>query len=248
MSDDSGSELAPKVLTTYARLTERFAAEEHKTLAARGGQTYVPWNLVAGRLNDVLGVTGWSFEIIREGFTQNECWVLGRLNATVDGETTIRDQYGCADVMLGQFPNTDLLKKAGTDALKKCAQVLGVALYLTDAEERAEVKREQEAQKRGQGRPAARTTPDVQKSAQVTGAPPQPALCDKKQVLRTWHAAVKGTHLEDDATRAAFISWYSDKATDSLSTWFNDATVEEAETLILTAKERIALKTQKASA
>src|SRR5687767_4536638 len=104
--------------TTYERLAERFAPEEHKTLQARGGQTYVPWNLVAGRLNDVLGVTGWSFEVIREGFTPAECWVLGRLTATIDGETTSRDQYGCADIMLGQSPNTDLLKKAGTDSLK----------------------------------------------------------------------------------------------------------------------------------
>lgn len=231
--------------TTYARLTERFAAEEHKTLAARGGQTYVPWNLVAGRLNDVLGVTGWSFEVIREGFTQNECWVLGRLNATIDGETTIRDQYGCADIMLGQSPNTDLLKKAGTDALKKCAQVLGVALYLTDAEERAEVKREQEAQKRGQAWPAARTTPQTDASAQLTGAHRQMKTCDAAFFTRKWHASVKGSRFEDDEVRARFLKWYSDDAFDSLAAWLKDATEEEAETLIATVKDRIEAEKQK---
>jgi hypothetical protein len=46
-----------------------------------------------------------------------------------------------------------LLKKAGTDALKKCAQTLGVALYLTDPEERAEVQAAQQAQKRSSPRP-----------------------------------------------------------------------------------------------
>lgn len=158
--------------STYARLTEHFAPDEHKTLAARGGQTYVPWNLVAGRLNEVLGVTGWSFEVMREGFTTNEAWVLGRLTAIIDGEKTTRDQYGCADIMLGQSANTDLLKKAGTDALKKCAQVLGVALYLTDAEERAEVKAAQQAQQRQAQRP--KPTPETAAAAQLTGADPTP--------------------------------------------------------------------------
>lgn len=210
--------------STYARLTEHFAPEEHKELQARGGQTYVPWNLVAGRLNDVLGVTGWSFEVIREGFTQSECWVLGRLKATIDGEETIRDQYGCADIMLGQSPNTDLLKKAGTDALKKCAQVLGVALYLTDAEERAEVKAAKQAQKRGAQKP----TP-----------PANTATCDAAFFTRKWHASVKGTRFEQDEVRAKFLAWFSDNATDSLSAWLKDATEDEAETLIATVLDRI---------
>lgn len=220
--------------STYERLTEHFAPEEHKTLQARGGQTYVPWNLVAGRLNDVLGVTGWKFEVMREGFTQNECWVLGRLTAIIDGEETFRDQYGCADIMLGSSPNTDLLKKAGTDALKKCAQVLGVALYLTDAEERAEIKAAQQGQKRAGAAPKA-----------PAPAPPAPQTCDAAFYTRKWHATVKGTRFEQDEVRKRFLIWYSDNAFDSLAAWLKDATQDEAETLIATLKDRIEQEQQK---
>lgn len=139
-------------LTTYQKLARQFPTDAHKTLAARGGQTYVPWNLVAERLNEELTVTGWSFAVVREGFTEAECWVLGRLTATIDGQETFREQYGCADLKLGQSFNTDLLKKAGTDSLKKCAQVLGVALYLTDADERADVQAAMQAEKQAEAK------------------------------------------------------------------------------------------------
>lgn len=135
----------------YAALSEQFPTEAHKTLERAGGQTYVPWNLVAERLNLVLGVENWSFRVIREGFTQDECWVLGELAATIRGAVAVRQQYGVSPLVMGQkqTPVDDLLKKAGTDAFKKCAQVLGVALYLTDADDRAEVQ----AAMRGAGKP-----------------------------------------------------------------------------------------------
>lgn len=166
--------------TTYGRLAERFPTEAHKTLARAGGQTYVPWNLVAERLNLVLGFEHWSFRIIREGFTSTEAWALGELTATIDGTVTVRQQYGVAPLTMGQreAPNDDLMKKVGTDALKKCAQVLGVALYLTDADERSEVQADmraeqqaaEKAKREGQGSPA--DSSRVRKAAMAGGANP----------------------------------------------------------------------------
>jgi hypothetical protein len=132
----------------YKALAARFDPLEHGTLPKAGGQTYVPWNLIANRLNIVLGVEHWSFHILREGFTPSECWVLGELTATIRDTVTVRQQYGLSPVT-----TDDVLKKAGTDALKKCAQVLGVALYLTDADERAEVKADMAAARRDANKP-----------------------------------------------------------------------------------------------
>lgn len=140
----------------YQALAARFEPLEHGTLAKAGGQTYVPWNLIANRLNVVLGVEKWSFRILREGFTASECWVLGELSASIRDTVTVRQQYGVSPLTVGSSQVDDLLKKAGTDALKKCAQVLGVALYLTDADERAEVKAEMAAARRQQPNPTTR--------------------------------------------------------------------------------------------
>lgn len=140
----------------YARLAEQFPTEAHKTLDRAGGQTYVAWNLVADRMNTVLGFQNWSFRIVREGFTDIEAWALGELTVTLDGTVTVRQQYGVSPLCVGakQTPVDDLMKKVGTDALKKCAQALGVALYLADAEERREVQAAMAEQKRNAGKPA----------------------------------------------------------------------------------------------
>lgn len=139
----------------YQRLAEHFPTDAHKTLDRAGGQTYVAWNLVAERMNTVLGFQNWSFRIVREGFTDTEAWALGELTVTLDGVVTVRQQYGVAPLYVGQrqAPVDDLMKKVGTDALKKCAQTLGVALYLTDADERREVQQAMAEQKRAASTP-----------------------------------------------------------------------------------------------
>lgn len=248
MSDDALRGQTVPSDTVYAALARQFPPEAHKTLERAGGQTYVPWNLVAERLNVVLGVEHWSFRVVREGFTATECWVLGELSATIRETATVRQQYGCSPIVQGQreTPVDDLLKKAGTDAFKKCAQVLGVALYLTDPEERAEVKAAQQAQKRAGARPSG--TSQTRAAAQLTGAPPQAPTCDAAFFTRKWHATVKGTRFEQDDVRAKFMAWYSDNATESLSAWLKDATEEEAETLVATVKDRIEREAQKATA
>lgn len=137
--------------SVYGRLAERFATEDHATVNKGGGdQTYVPAEKVIGRLNLVLGVAGWSFTVVREGFTDTEAWVLGRLTAAVDGVTVMRDQYGNEPIVMGKAekPTMDLLKKAATDSLKKTASLIGVAAYLYDADERREVQAEMREAKR----------------------------------------------------------------------------------------------------
>jgi recombination DNA repair RAD52 pathway protein len=172
MSEDADK--AVKGASTYERLSARFPTEVHKRVNKGGGdQTYVPASDVIGRLNEVFGILGWSFQVIREGFTETEAWVLGELTVypREDG-VVVRQQYGNEPITMGKAarPTTDLLKKAGTDALKKCATLVGVALYLYDEDERNEVEQEMREAKRP--KPPAPATPKVAAAAVVTGADP----------------------------------------------------------------------------
>jgi hypothetical protein len=68
--------------------------------------------------------------------------------------------------------------------------------------------------------------------------------CDKTRWNLRWHATVKGTQYGTDDGRHDFMRWYTDGATDSLSTWLTDATDEDAEALIATITERIRVEAQ----
>lgn len=187
----------------YQRLAEQFPTEAHKTLDRAGGQTYVAWNLVAERMNTVLGFQNWSFRIVREGFTDTEAWALGELTVTLDGVVTVRQQYGVAPLYVGQkqSPVDDLMKKVGTDALKKCAQTLGVALYLTDADERREVQQAMAEQKRAANapqKPAAPKPTPIRQQQPVAGPTPSRAdlIAQYRKVAQ--QAIDAGHHQADD--------------------------------------------------
>lgn len=178
--------------TQYQQLSERFPTEVHKTVNKGGGdQTYVPASDVIERLNTVLTCGGWSFGVLREGFTETEAWVLGRITATVDGQVLQREQYGNESIMMGQRPTMDLLKKAATDSLKKCASLMGVAAYLYDADERREVQ----AEMRQAAKPASKRT-----AAQEPVTPPSCADCN---------AEVRGGQYPDGRpfTADALVGW-----------------------------------------
>ena len=152
----------------YQRLARRF--ETHKTVNKGGSdQTYVPAADVIERLNQELGLTGWSFVVVREGFTATEAWVLGELTATIDGVQVKRQQYGNEPITMGRSEKAtgDLLKKAGTDALKKCATLIGVAAYLYDEDERREVQAEMREQARSGNRPQRTVGDDVRERAEA---------------------------------------------------------------------------------
>lgn len=138
----------------YGRLAVPFAVSDHaKVSKGSGSQTYAPWTSYVQRLNDELQ-ENWSFRAVREGFTETECWVLGEITATIDGVVTVRQQYGCEPIAVGQKPNGDLLKKAATDAIKKAASLLGVGLYLSDKEEREAIETAMREEARNGNRPA----------------------------------------------------------------------------------------------
>jgi hypothetical protein len=121
----------------YAQLTAPF---EVTFTDIRGGVevTYVSGEQVVSRLNEVLGVAGWSFHILRHEIRaeEGEVWALGELVAEIDGKSVTRQQFGSQKIkrLRGTGAPLDLgfdLKGASTDAMKKCASWLGVGLYLS---------------------------------------------------------------------------------------------------------------------
>ena len=120
----------------YARLSEPFDAT-FKDIRGGVELEYITGEQCVSRLNETLGVAGWSFRVLEHGINAeaDECWVLGEITATFGGTTVTRQQFGSQKVKRSRASGTPLdigfdLKGAGTDALKKCASLLGVALYL----------------------------------------------------------------------------------------------------------------------
>jgi len=103
----------------------------------KNGMEYLTGEQVTSRLNDVLGWDGWSFRVLEHGYNEaaDEIWALCELTVWQPNTPIVRQQFG------SQKPNRrsttkeilDLgfdLKGAVTDALKKCASLIGVGLYL----------------------------------------------------------------------------------------------------------------------
>lgn len=121
-------------------LYERLAAPFDVTFGdTRGGVDleYVTGEQVTTRLNDELGFLNWSFRAVMHGIhaEADEAWVLGELTVMLEGRTVTRQQFGSQKVKRSRASGTPLdigfdLKGAATDALKKCASLVGVGLYL----------------------------------------------------------------------------------------------------------------------
>src|SRR5438477_2995671 len=121
----------------YARLAAPFAVTFSDV---RGGValTYVSGEQVISRLNEVLGVAGWSFRVLSHDIhpEADEAWALGELVAEIGERTVVRQQFGSQKVRRSRSTGAPLdlgfdLKGASTDAMKKCASLLGVGLYLS---------------------------------------------------------------------------------------------------------------------
>jgi Rad52/22 family double-strand break repair protein len=125
---------------TEAGLYGRLAAPFDVTFRdLRGGVEleYITGEQATTRLNETLGFLNWNFRVVEHGIhpEADECWVLGELTVTLDGRTVVRQQFGSQKVKRSRSSGTPLdigfdLKGAATDALKKCASLIGVALYL----------------------------------------------------------------------------------------------------------------------
>jgi hypothetical protein len=124
----------------YARLAAPF---ETTFRSDRGGieLEYITGEQCVSRLNQVLGPAGWSFVVREHGLHSeaDEVWVLGELTIVVDGRTAVRQQFGSQKVRRHRATGAPIdigfdYKAAATDALKKCASLVGVGLYLARKE------------------------------------------------------------------------------------------------------------------
>lgn len=133
----SGGAAATEV---YARLAAPF---ESTFRSDRGGieLEYITGEQCVSRLNQVLGPAGWSFTVREHGLNAeaDEVWVLGELTITLGGQTATRQQFGSQKVRRNRATGVPVdigfdYKAAATDALKKCASLVGVGLYLSRKE------------------------------------------------------------------------------------------------------------------
>lgn len=99
-----------------------------------GSWSYVTGNYVEKVLNFTFG-WNWDFEVVSHGKEGDQVWVLGKLTVKDDhGHMITKTQFGRADVKFRRDDKTKImldfgndLKSATTDALKKCASLLGIA-------------------------------------------------------------------------------------------------------------------------
>ena len=113
-----------------AALLAPFEEKDLKHRPGRAGMTftYADARAVAQRLDDVLGIEGWQFEVKVADGARNV--VHGSLAVVIVGKTTIRQDFG--------YPNSaqddEPLKSAASDALRRCAAQLGVGRSLYSPE------------------------------------------------------------------------------------------------------------------
>ena len=113
-------------------LEQPFGPEEIKQREGSFGQTlaYVSGHTVIQRLNDAFE-SAWSFEIVSHEIYKDEVTVIGKLTA----EGIIKSQFGSSRITRARETGEAVslasdLKSAATDALKKCATLLGIGLHL----------------------------------------------------------------------------------------------------------------------
>ena len=136
--------------SNYQNLTEPFHPEVERVVT-KGGMplTYIPVSEVINRLNKVLGVENWSFEIVscaRDLADPDYILAHVRITYNVDGsKPIIRDGFGGSKVKRAKQSSQivdlgDDFKGAVSDALKKAAQTLGVGLYLARSDDAIEIE------------------------------------------------------------------------------------------------------------
>jgi hypothetical protein len=130
---------------TYSMLSEPFPPEMERELRKSGTSlTYIPVSEVITRLNKVIGVDSWSFEIISCGRdTLDPDYIVAHIRMTWYSDAPFghvtRDGIGGQKIK--RTKNGDIvdlgdeMKGAVSDALKKAAQTLGVGLYLARSED-----------------------------------------------------------------------------------------------------------------
>lgn len=117
-----------------------------KSRPARGGGNwdYVSGGYVRKVLNLIFGFN-WDFEVISEQVIGREVVVKGKLTCVSQRGTITKMQFGSKEIIYKKGTTDPLsigndFKAAATDALKKCASMLGIAADVYDPQEFKEVK------------------------------------------------------------------------------------------------------------
>lgn len=121
--------------------------EQHvRTRKGKGGQDwdYVTGVYVTKVLNYVFG-WNWDFEIIKQEIVADQVVTTGKLTVrSPKGDTIIKNQVGRSDIKIMKDGKKYLdigndYKASATDALKKCASMLGIASDIYGKEEFKEI-------------------------------------------------------------------------------------------------------------
>lgn len=136
----SGKKLTiPKTWMSENQLTKILqntpAKYVYKKPARGGGKPFdfVTVSYIQKALNYIFG-WNWDFEIVEHGIQGGQVWVHGKLTVrgSQPGQVIVKTQFGRADLKKkrdsGEFLDFgNDLKAASSDALKKCASMLGIA-------------------------------------------------------------------------------------------------------------------------
>jgi len=136
-------------VNTFNALSEPFPREVERQLRKGGTSlTYIPVSEVITRLNKVLGVDMWSYEIIScERDSLDPDFIVAHVSLTAtfvptnDAPSLTVTKHGIGGQKIKRTKNGEIvdlgdeMKGAVSDALKKAAQHLGVGLYLARSEE-----------------------------------------------------------------------------------------------------------------
>lgn len=133
-------------------LYEPFPPEMERTLVKGGTSlTYIPVSEVINRLNKVVGIDKWSFNILYcERDKSDSDFIVAHVTLHArfgegDAERSI-SRDGIGGQKIKRTRNGDIvdlgdeMKGAVSDALKKAAQTLGIGLYLARSEDAMEVE------------------------------------------------------------------------------------------------------------
>ena len=117
--------------------THRTPLDMIDTREGAGGREfhYIRHQYVTETLNRMCGYD-WNFEIVRERVDEDHITVLGRLTLHVRGHEITKEQYGSSDLKRVNSDNKPVsvgndFKGAASDALKKCASLLGLGIDLS---------------------------------------------------------------------------------------------------------------------
>jgi Rad52/22 family double-strand break repair protein len=150
-------------------LMQRTPKREIKMRAGRGGLqfAYVEHGYVTERLNLVFGFN-WDYEVVDKQILDDEVIVEARLTVrTPGGQTIVKTQFGGAEIKRhASGPRSgrplsiaDDYKAAASDALKKCASLLGIGLDLYGRDRPDSETSGEEPQPQPQPQPQARPQP-----------------------------------------------------------------------------------------